>query len=119
MAKSTQQIPEGCPRVCPFIITSSNAKLIGFTTAAFGASERTRAYNEEGQTIGHAEDPDTCCAFEYVAVSEIRVDNANVVVLPHSVTVHRMPPAIQYSKVEWRGGLNTLRHHSMGYLATA
>lgn len=41
--------------------------------------------------------------FGYVAAGEIRVDNANVIVLPHSATVHRMPPANPYSKVEWGG----------------
>jgi hypothetical protein len=41
--------------------------------------------------------------FGYVAASEIRVDNANVIVLPHSATVHRMSPANPYSKVEWGG----------------
>lgn len=55
MTKTTQPIPEGYPRVCPFVITKSSAKLIAFATAAFGASERTRVHNEDGQTIGHAE----------------------------------------------------------------
>lgn len=55
MTKSTKPIPEGYPRVCPFVITKSSAKLIDFAVAAFGASERTRVYNEDGQTIGHAE----------------------------------------------------------------
>lgn len=55
MTKSTQPIPEDYPAVCPFVITKSSAKLIDFAVAAFGASERTRVYNDDGQTIGHAE----------------------------------------------------------------
>lgn len=55
MTKSTQPIPVGYPAVCPFIITKSSAKLINFATASFGAIERTRVYNEDGKTIGHAE----------------------------------------------------------------
>lgn len=38
--------------------------------------------------------------FGYVAASEIRVDNANIIVLPNSATVHRVPPANPYIKVE-------------------
>ena len=55
MTKSTQPIPEGYPTVCPFVITKSSAKLIDFATASLGATERTRVYNEDGESIGHAE----------------------------------------------------------------
>lgn len=48
---------------------------------------------EGGDTITVAELCKQRGMFGYVAVSEIRVDNANVIVLPHSATVHRMPPA--------------------------
>ena len=42
-------------------------------------------------------------AFGYVAASEVRLDNANVIVLPNSAVVHRTPPTNPYVKVERDG----------------
>jgi len=59
---------------------------------------------EGGDTITAAElCKQRAGTFGYVAVGEIRVDNANVIVLPHSATIHRLPLTQPYGKVEWGG----------------
>lgn len=49
--------------------------------------------------------------FGYVAADQIRVDSANVIVVPSSATVSRTPPANPYARVEQEGaGLYGMLH---------
>ena len=48
-------IPEGYPVVAPYVIVHGVAKFLDFLKEVFDATERTRVYNDDGVTIGHAE----------------------------------------------------------------
>lgn len=52
--KSVQPIPPDYGSITPYISVRGAADLLDFLTAAFGAVERGRVYNDDG-TIGHAE----------------------------------------------------------------
>ena len=47
-------IPEGYPRVTPYLIVDDGAAAIGFYTSVLGASERMRMAGPDGK-VGHAE----------------------------------------------------------------
>jgi PhnB protein len=47
-------IPEGYPRVCPYLLIDGASEALGFYTSVLGATERVRMPGPEG-TIGHAE----------------------------------------------------------------
>jgi PhnB protein len=54
MSPSVQPIPEGYPRVSPYLSVDGAAQAIDFYTQVLGATERVRIPGPEG-TIGHAE----------------------------------------------------------------
>ena len=51
---AVQPIPDGYPRVTPYLCVDGAAKAIDFYTTVFGATERMRMGGPDG-TIGHAE----------------------------------------------------------------
>lgn|GEM_PF-2574121 len=63
-------------------------------------SKSERGNFKGGETITVVELSKQQDVFGYVAASEIRIDNANVILLPNSAAVYRMPPAKPYMEVE-------------------
>lgn len=51
---AVQPIPEGCPRVIPYLVVDGAAAAIDFYTQVFGAEERMRMDGPGGR-VGHAE----------------------------------------------------------------
>ncbi len=54
MSPSVKPIPDGYPRVTPYLFTNRASAAIDFYTKVFGATERMRMAEPNG-TIGHAE----------------------------------------------------------------